>query len=372
MNAYLQLTLAQLRIFMRNRTVIVFTLLLPILLMVALGSFLGGGSVVSLNAAVVDHDRSDASRQFVETLETLEVIAVSPESDEAGALEELEKGELQLVIVIPENYGTEVDSIQQAASTADGGSGVQIAAYYDQTNMAASQIGLSFIDQAADTVNKQLVHYKQLITVDRKGIQSVQLNYIDFLVPGIVAMMIMSTNLNGVAGQIAAWRERGILRRMQSTTLRASTFISAQITARLILNGLQAIIVLLVGNLFFGTQVNGSWPLLLFFVVLGTLTFMSIGFIIAGLAKTPESAGPIAGIISFPLLFLGGVFFPVKNMPDLMQPVVKLLPITHLSTSLRQIMNVGADLTTLWPEAALLGGWMLVAFVVASLSFKWE
>jgi ABC-2 type transport system permease protein len=99
---------------------------------------------------------------------------------------------------------------------------------------------------------------------------------------------------------------------------------------------------------------------------------MSIGFIIAALAKTPESAGPIAGFISFPLLFLGGVFFPIKNMPDWLQPAVNTLPIAHLSTALRQVMNVGASLTDLWQEAALLGGWMVVAFVIASLSFKWE
>lgn len=176
--------------------------------------------------------------------------------------------------------------------------------------------------------------------------------------------MIMSNNLNGVAGQVASWRERGILRRMQSTTLRASTFIAAQITARLTLNGLQAVIVLLIGNLVFGTQVNGSWLLLLAFVIMGTLAFMAIGFIIAGLAKTPESAGPISGFVSFPMMFLGGVFFPIKNMPKFLQPIVKLLPISHLSTALRQVMNVGAGIADLWPDTLLLGGWLIVAFVV--------
>jgi ABC-2 type transport system permease protein len=178
--------------------------------------------------------------------------------------------------------------------------------------------------------------------------------------------------LNGVAGQIAAWRESGILRRLQSTTLKASTFIAAQITARLVLNGLQAVIVLLVGSLIFGTQVNGSWALLLMFVILGTLAFMAIGFIIAGLAKTPESAGPIAGFISFPMMFIGGVFFPTQNMPGFLQPIVKLLPISHLSNALRQIMNVGTGLAGLWSEALLLGGWLIVAFIIASFTFKWE
>jgi ABC-2 type transport system permease protein len=162
-----------------------------------------------------------------------------------------------------------------------------------------------------------------MLTIQPEGVQSLKLTYIDFLVPGILAMMIMSNNLNGVAAQIAAWRERGILRRMQSTTLNASTFIASQITARLILNGAQAMIVLLVGHFFFKAQINGSWVLLLGFVVLGTLAFMAIGFIIAGLAKTPESASPIAGFISFPMLFVGGAFFLIQNMPEFLQPIVK-------------------------------------------------
>ncbi|WP_284641284.1 ABC transporter permease [Paenibacillus silviterrae] len=371
MRAYIQLTMAQLRIFSRNRSFLFFTLVFPIVLMVALGSFLGNGGGVQLSTALIDQDRSAASSQFIESLKAQLVLDVTMLENDDAALDELKKGDRQLVVVIPKGYGDAVATVK-AGAAAGTAKEAQVTVYYDETNMTNSQLGVQLVQTAADNVSKQLTQYKQWVTVQPKGIQSINLKYIDFLVPGIVAMMIMSNNLNGVAGQIAAWRERGILRRMQSTTLKASTFIAAQITSRLIMNGFQAIAVLLVGYLFFDTQVNGSWWLLILFVVLGTLTFMSIGFIVAGLAKTPESAGPIAGFISFPLLFLGGVFFPVKNMPELLQPVVKLLPITHLSGSLRQVMNVGADLTTLWPEAALLGGWMAVAFIIASLSFKWE
>jgi ABC-2 type transport system permease protein len=371
MNAYLQLTLAQLRIFTRNRSFMFFSLVFPILLMVALGSFLGKGAGVQLTAAVLDQDQSAASAQFIDALKAQKLLTVTMHEQEQAAMDQLKKGDHQLVVVIPKEYGKNVATVKEGAAAGTAKES-QVTVYYDETNLTNSELGLSLVQNAADGVSKQLTQYKQWVTIQSKGIQSIQLQYIDFLVPGIVAMMIMSNNLNGVAGQIAAWRERGILRRMQSTTLKASTFIAAQITSRLVMNGFQALAVLLIGYLFFDTQVNGSWALLILFVILGTLTFMSIGFIIAGLAKTPESAGPIAGFISFPLLFLGGVFFPVKNMPELLQPIVKLLPITHLSGSLRQVMNVGADLTTLWPEAALLGGWMVVAFIIASLSFKWE
>jgi ABC-2 type transport system permease protein len=361
MRAYLQLTKAQLKLFSRNRQVLFFSLLFPILLMLALGSFLGNGNQVSLNGVLVDEDGTPPSALASEQLIGAQAIGLEAGNDRAAALEALNRGDVQLVVVIPQGYGTAL-----------GKQNTQIEVYYDETNLAVSQLGVQYVSGVVDAISKGVTGYEAVVQVQSQPVKSLGLEYIDFLVPGIVAMMIMSSNLNGVAGQIASWRERGVLRRMQSTTLKASTFIAAQITARLVLNGSQAIIVLLIASLVFGTKVSGSWLLLLFYVVLGTLVFMAIGFIIAGLAKTPESAGPIAGLISFPLLFLGNVFFPVRNMPDFLQPVVHALPITHLSHTLREVMNVGAGVGALWGETLILGGWLVAAFIAASVTFKWE
>jgi len=370
MRGYLQLTLSQLRLFGRNRQVLIWSLFFPIFFMIMLGSLLGNDGGVSVTVTVVDRDGSPAARTLVETFKQAAVLDLSEASDLEAELGALKRADRQLVVEIPKGYGEALAAVSGGAGGA--GSGAKLLVHYDQTNLNATQVGLPVIGQIADGISKGLTGYKPVLAVEAVGVQSLNLKYIDFLVPGIVAMMIMSNNLNGVAGQIASWRERGILRRMQSTPLHASTFIAAQITARLVLNAAQAIIVLLVGSLVFGTQVNGSWLLLLFFVVVGTLCFMSIGFIIASLARTPESAGPIAGLISFPMMFLGNVFFPIKNMPEFLQPFVKSLPITHLSNVLRQVMNVGAGLGDLWVDSLLLFAWMIGAFVVSSLTFRWE
>jgi ABC-2 type transport system permease protein len=366
MKAYWQLTISQLRIFLRNRQVLIWTLVFPILLMVTLGSFLGTGNGVSLTIGMIDADHSSFSKDFVKELEKNDAIQLEVRKDEEKALTSLKNGDLQLVVIIPKGYEASLKNVDAQSKP------VTLPVYFNETNFAVSQLGLALVNGVVDGISKQRTSYEPVVVMESHGIESLDLQYIDFLVPGIVAMMIMSNNMNGVAGQIAAWRERGILRRMQGTTLKASTFIAAQITARLLLNGLQALIVLLVAHLLFGVEVRGSWFTLIGFIVLGTLAFMAIGFIIAGIAKTPESAAPIAGVLSFPMLFLGGVFFPIRNMPEFIQPIVKLLPISHLSTALRETMNVGATLTSLGMEVAILGGWLIIAFFVASKTFKWE
>lgn len=366
MKAYWQLTLAQLRIFLRNRQVLFWTLFFPILLMIMLGSFLGKGNGLTITIGLIDQDHSLFSSDFVKVLEKNLAIQLQSEEEEERALSSLKKGDLQLVVVIPKGYES---SLKNTASQVHP---FTIPVYFNDTNFAVSQLGLSLVNGVIDEISKQRVEYKPVVVMESHGIEALHLKYIDFLVPGIVAMMIMSNNMNGVAGQIASWRERGILRRMQGTTLKASTFIAAQITARLLMNGLQALIVLIVAHVIFGVEVRGSWFTLIAFIVLGTLAFMAIGFIIAGIAKTPESAGPIAGVLSFPMLFLGGVFFPIKNMPEFLQPFVKLLPISHLSAALRETMNVGATFMSLGMEALILSGWTIVAFVISSYTFKWE
>jgi ABC-2 type transport system permease protein len=363
MRAYWQLTLAQLRIFARNKQVLFFTLLFPVILMVALGSFVGGGDSLSLTAGVVDRDGTDESKELKKLFYENEGIETEDYKTVKAGKEAVEGGDIQLLIEIPEGYGSSLEDRDGAFT---------VPVYYNEKNLTTAELGLTVVNGIIDQYSKDLVDYQPLVKIERVGIEALNIRYIDFLVPGIVAMMIMSNNMNGVAGQISAWRERGILRRMQGTRLKASTFIAAQITARLLLNGTQALLVVLIANLIFDINVAGSWLALIFFIVLGTLAFMAIGFIIAGMAKNPESAGPIAGFVSFPLLFLGGVFFPINNMPDIIQPIVKVLPIAHLTSALRETMNIGTSFFALGTETLILGAWLVGGFAIASWVFKWE
>ncbi|MCF6139190.1 ABC transporter permease [Pseudalkalibacillus berkeleyi] len=363
MRAYWQLTLAQLRIFARNRQVIFFTLLFPVILMLALGSFVGGGNSLSLTVGMVDLDETDASKDLKKLFKENEGIETNPYEKVEEGKKAVENGDIQLLIEIPKGYEAKTKAGEDPSS---------IPVYYNEKNLTTAELGLTVVNGIIDQYSKELVDYQPVVTVEKVGIEALEIRYIDFLVPGIVAMMIMSNNMNGVAGQISAWRERGILRRMQGTRLKASTFIAAQITARLFLNGTQALLVVLIADLIFNINVVGSWVALIFFIMLGTLAFMSIGFIIAGIAKNPESAGPIAGFISFPLLFLGGVFFPISNMPGWIQPIVNVLPIAHLSSALRETMNLGTSILELGTETMVLGVWLVGGFALASYVFKWE
>ncbi|RXI99836.1 ABC transporter permease [Anaerobacillus alkaliphilus] len=363
MSAYWQLTLAQLKLFARNKAVIFWTTFFPLFLMIVLGLFLGGGTGTTINVAWVDHDKSDYSLIMKDVFLDVEAINLSEWNDIGDAKREVEDGNISFVIEIQQGFAQLIETEAELPI---------LSVYYDETNQSIAQLGFAIIDQAVDQLNKQLTNYQEVVFVEREGLKSLDLTYLDFLVPGIAALMILSSNLNGVAAQISSWRERGVLRRMKLTGLPASTFVGAQITARAILNITQSILVISVGIFLLGAQMNGSWFLLLFYLILGILVFMSLGFLVANLAKTPEHASPIAGFISFPMFFLGGIFFPITNMPDILQPVIALIPISHLANVLREVMNVGATMGDLFLPTTILLAWFLVCFTIASKTFKWE
>ncbi|QKG85459.1 ABC transporter permease [Kroppenstedtia pulmonis] len=367
MKAYGRLTWAQLLLFFRNKNTIIWSLLLPVFMMLALGTLMGqsGSTQFSLNAVVADQDGTSLSKDMVEAFRQTEGLKVTV-SDPKSALNQVKSGEADLAILLKKGMADRFNK-KSGVEKSD-----QVILYLDKSNPTVAEIGSTLVTDAVDKVNRKQMDYHPLVTAKEVNVQSRSLGYIDFLVPGVLSLMIMSNNLNAVAATIASWRERGILRRMQGTPLSSSTFIAGQITARLLLNGIQALVVLLVAYFVFDVHIYGSWWLLLFFLFLGILTFMSIGFIIANLAKNPESASPIAGLVSFPMIFVGGIFFPIRDLPGLLQPIVKLIPIGYLTDSLRGVMNQGAGLGELWIPAAVLTGWMIVSFTVAAFTFRWD
>ncbi|MFD1427095.1 ABC transporter permease [Kroppenstedtia sanguinis] len=369
MKAYWRLTWAQLLLFLRNKNTIIWSLVLPILIILALGTFMGKGTdQFQLTVAVADEDDTTASRTLVKSL-TKTFTTVNTTRSEG--LSQVKKGEAQALVVLKKGLGERLRSAEYGDKGAKDASTL-VSLYLDSSNPTVSQMGATVVRDAVDRLNQEAVNYQPSVGMKVVNIQTQPLDYIDFLVPGILSVMILSNNLNGVAGTIASWRERGILRRMQGTPLKSSTFIAAQITARVMLNSLQAVLVILVAYMVYGVHVYGSWLLLLMFLLLGTLTFMSIGFIIASLTRTPESAGPIAGMISFPMIFVGGIFFPVRDLPGILQPIVKAIPIGYLTDALRAVMNEGATLAQTATPAIVLTAWLVVSFTVASLTFRWD
>lgn len=194
-------------------------------------------------------------------------------------------------------------------------------------------------------------------------------NYFDFVLPGLLAMGLMNFALVGIAAAVARYREMRILKRITASPVRPSSFIAGQVGAYLVLAVGQTLLMLTIGVVL-GATVNGNWLYILALASLGNLLFLAFGFAVAGRAGSVDGATNLASLLTIPLMFLTGLFFPVESMPRFMQNVVEWLPMTPLVEGMRKVTLDAASLTDLGPQIALLGAWVVAAFAIARFNFR--
>jgi ABC-2 type transport system permease protein len=171
---------------------------------------------------------------------------------------------------------------------------------------------------------------------------------------------------------LVADREKGILKRLSATPLRRWQLVGSNTIMRLLIALVQTIIIVGVGISFFGVEITGSLLLALAFVALGAVSFLALGYVLASFTRTEEAANGVTQVVQFPMMFLSGVFFPLEAMPQFLQSVARLIPLTYLADALRQVMVGGTPFASLWVCALVLLGWLVVCFAIASRKFRWQ
>lgn len=197
------------------------------------------------------------------------------------------------------------------------------------------------------------------------------IDYFEYVLPALLAIGLMNFAMVGTAASVARYREQQILKRIVVTPLRPVSFISGQVGARVVLAAVQTGLIMVVGTLV-GGSLGSSWPLLFVISTLGNLIFISLGFAIAGRVRTVDAANNTAGLMTTPLMFFSGSFFPVDSMPGWLQPLADLLPLTPLIDSMRAIALQGAALTDLGSELALIGAWIVAGLGLARMTFRFS
>lgn len=193
-----------------------------------------------------------------------------------------------------------------------------------------------------------------------------------FQMPGMLAVAILWLGLFGTAMPLMQLRTSKVLRRLSVTPLRPATMLGAQIGWRVTVGLLQAGLFVLVGYLAFGAGVAGNKLLFTAAVTLGALVFVSMGFLLAGLASSEEALMAITQLLNFPLMMLSGGLFPISQLPSFFKPVVHASPLTYLTDALGQLMVGAPGLNPLWLDFAVMGIWFVVLLALGIRFWRWE
>jgi ABC-type multidrug transport system permease subunit len=196
--------------------------------------------------------------------------------------------------------------------------------------------------------------------------------YVDFLVPGLLGMTLMGTSLWGMGFAIVDARKRKLLRRLIATPMPRTFYLLSFGVSHLIIVAAEVFVLVGVGNLMFHVPVRGAILDLALICIAGNLCFSAIGLLIASRTQTVEGASGLTNLVMLPMWICSGVFFSAQRFPDLLQPVLRRLPLTALIDALRRNMLEGAGLMQLTPELLLLMSCFAICFGLALRTFKWR
>ncbi len=218
---------------------------------------------------------------------------------------------------------------------------------------------------------------ERLLTSTVSGLQKVavtgtEIRYVDWLIPGVLGMNIMFSSLFGVGYAIVRYRKNGVLKRLKATPLSAFEFLTAHIASRLLLIALLTSLVYLGTDLVVDFRMYGSYLNLLLVLLLGTLSMISLGLVVAARMANEEAANGLLNLMSWPMMLLSGVWFSLEGSPELVRQFAQLLPLTHVIEAARSIMIDGAGLTDISDNLLILLSMSILFLLIGARSFRWE
>ena len=349
------LTWSTIKMWSRDRASLFWTFFLPLVIMVIFG-LLNFGELGKVDLGIVDHAGNDASAQLLDGLSELDAlrITVGEEGAERAALAD---GRRDVVVILPADFGQ---------------AGAAVTALYHQGRASEYQVGIGIMRSAIAELNFAITGAERVVTLETQGVAARDLGYIDFLMPGVIGMSIMQLGLFSVAFSFVTMKREGVLRRLLATPLNPATLLVAQVVTRLIVVIVQTLILAGVAIFLFGAEFAGNFFAVLLAAALGGAVFLALGFAVSGWARSEQQAAPLANVVSLPMMFLSGVFFSRDVLPEILQRITDYLPLTYLVEAIRGMTVQGDSIVAQWPNFLGMAVWLVVAFIIANRTFRWE
>ena len=208
--------------------------------------------------------------------------------------------------------------------------------------------------------------------ISKSQIEGEAVRYVDWVLPGILGMNVMFSSLFGVGYVVVRYRKNGFLKRLRATPLRAIEFVIAQVASRLLLIVVITSFVYAGTKFFLDTRMDGSHLLLLAVLLVGSISMISMGLLVAARVTSEELAGGMLNMVTWPMMMLSGVWFSLEAASDWVRQIAAIFPLTHMLDAARAVMLDGAGLTDVLPQFTILLSMAAVFLLLGALTFRWH
>ncbi len=351
--------------YVRNPVALFFSLFFPIILVLLFGLIFNQPTTsVTLYAENLDPG-SNISAQFLNALNqtgAVQVTVVGPAQlpGNESLAKYLADHSDPVGIVIPPDFGQDYLSHQPT----------NVTVYTNPEDAVSGGIAEAAVGAVSNEFNLQLSHGSPVVGVAVLPIASTIYKEIDYLVPGLIGFSILTSPMFAMVDISSTYKKDHLFRQLSLTPLTKDEWLASKIIWYVILSFISAAIMVGAGVALFHAHVTLSIYLVPF-LVLGPFFFVSLGMLAGSIAKTPETAAVIGNVITFPMMFLSGTFFPVAAFPPYLQVFAHILPLYYVIDGMNKVMlfnNPGSAVA----DVAVLAAASVVVFVLAILAFKWR
>jgi len=360
---------ASVKSFARNKSTIFWTIAFPSVLILLFGAIFSYSSVkydlYLQNQDLVDGKPTYWSSSLVDVLNSSGVFNLQTLNSTINATDYAISNRLSSLLIIPSGFN---DSANMALLTHTQ-SLENVTFVYDQSTSSAPIVG-SIVKSIIGSINFQLSRGVNYLNVQDLMIAPKRYGYIDFFLPGMIGVTAMTTSIFTSVSISAQFKQNGVFHKLATTPLKRYEWILSRTVYNVLITFLGMAVMIVLGVAVFGMKMTID-AISLFMVTMASLMFTGLGMIIARFVKDPDGADAAANVITFPMMFLSGTFFPLSQMPLFLQSIARVLPLTYVSDGLRASMIFGQAQTAVFNTGivSVLG---FVCIVIGSWITKWE
>ncbi|NLY10997.1 MAG: ABC transporter permease [Firmicutes bacterium] len=316
---YLVITKTLIASFFRDWQDLFFTVALPLVFLLIFGSLYSGMDENRITNVAVYINGAETSEELWLVLDSTPAIS----SYQVNSLEELQDD----VKMFRAGLGLTWDGDSLGVYTNP--VRIQDNAYFEQ---------LAQVIKAS--LDKNRTGIVELVRTKRNHIMGGSLFNLDFMFPGIIALGVLSSGLFAISSSFMHYKDKKILKRLAATSVRKTEFVAGLLTTRLLTSIISTALVLACGVFVYEINFQINWALFIPYVVVATICMMGLGCLVTLIAKTAENAVQISTIMLTIMVFFSGVYFPIDFLPEHLQRIGAILPLSYVSKSFRYTMGV--------------------------------
>lgn len=349
----------------RDKVAIFFIFIFPLIFLFIFGSIFSSDNEVSFRVGLLNQSDTAFAKDFEKQIKENKIFKVDPNiTNREAAQEKMSRGQLDAAIILPNGFG----GIMPGKSYPSGKAEI----IYAEGNQSAGQTLASVLDGVFKQINQQFAPSEAPFTVSAQSTGQAGLTQFDYTFSGILGFTLLSLGIFGPTSVFPRLKQRGVLRRYQMTPIKVWQYFVANVVSNAIVGLLALVLMFSTAVAFFDLQMRGSYLVLASIIVLGTVMLFGIGLALGGWAKNENQAAPMAQLVSLPMMFLSGVFFPTFLMPELLQRITQFIPLTAVVDAVRLTITENAQFMELGPQFGIMFGWTIIIYIVAFRVFRWE